>query len=31
MPWSDEGDRLGLDKKTPDYKEIKGKETSLEE
>lgn len=31
MPGSGEGDRLGLDKKTPDYEEVKGNETKLEE
>lgn len=31
MPGSGEGDRLGLDKKTPDYEEVKGKETKLKE
>ncbi|QNU06727.1 cystatin-like fold lipoprotein [Peribacillus butanolivorans] len=31
MPGSGEGDRLGLDMKKPDYEEVKGKETKLEE
>ncbi|MCY8949621.1 cystatin-like fold lipoprotein [Bacillus atrophaeus] len=31
MPGSGEGDRLGLYKKTPEYEEVKGKETKLEE
>lgn len=31
MPGSGEGDRLELDKKMPDYEEVKGKETNLEE
>lgn len=31
MPGSGEGDRLGLDIKTPDYEEVKGNETKLEE
>ncbi|MDW6055665.1 cystatin-like fold lipoprotein [Bacillus paralicheniformis] len=30
MPGDGKGDRLGLDKKTPDYEEVKGKETKLE-
>lgn len=29
MPGSGENDRLGLDRKTPDYEEDKGKETKL--
>ncbi len=31
MPGSGEDDRLGLDKKKPDYEEVKGEETKLEE
>ncbi|MBU8571822.1 DUF4467 domain-containing protein [Bacillus subtilis] len=31
MPMNDENDRLGLSRKTPDYEEVKGKETKLEE
>ncbi|WP_433961320.1 cystatin-like fold lipoprotein [Bacillus cabrialesii] len=31
MPGNGENDRLGLSKKTPDYEEVKGKETKLEE
>ncbi|MCY8802627.1 cystatin-like fold lipoprotein [Bacillus spizizenii] len=31
MPGNGENDRLGLSKKTPDYEEVKGKETNLEE
>lgn len=31
VPGSGEGDSLGLDKKAPDYEEVKGKETKLEE
>jgi hypothetical protein len=31
IPGSGEADLLGLDKKTPDYEEVKGKETKLEE
>ncbi|WP_324659109.1 cystatin-like fold lipoprotein [Bacillus velezensis] len=31
MPADGDGDRLGLYKKTPDYEEVKGKETKLEE
>ncbi|MCY8675627.1 cystatin-like fold lipoprotein [Bacillus spizizenii] len=31
MPGNGENDRLGLSKKTPEYEEVKGKETKLEE
>lgn len=31
MPGNGENDRLGLSKKTPDYEEVKGEETELEE
>ncbi|UQZ49010.1 DUF4467 domain-containing protein [Bacillus sp. PK3-037] len=31
MPGNGENDRLGLSKKTPDYEEVKGEETKLEE
>ncbi|WP_412095934.1 cystatin-like fold lipoprotein [Bacillus inaquosorum] len=31
MPGNGENDRLGLSKKTPDYEEVKGQETKLEE
>lgn len=30
MPGDGTGDRLGLDRKKPDYEEVKGKETKLE-
>ncbi|MED2942851.1 cystatin-like fold lipoprotein [Bacillus swezeyi] len=30
MPPDGTGDRLGLDEKTPDYEEVKGKETKLD-
>jgi len=30
MPGDRKGDRIGLDKKTPDYEEVNGKETRLE-
>lgn len=30
MPGDGKRDRLGLDRKTPDYEEVKGKETKLE-
>ncbi|MED0870028.1 cystatin-like fold lipoprotein [Bacillus spizizenii] len=31
MPGNGENDRLGLSQRTPDYEEVKGKETKLEE